>query len=153
MVKKNALKFVIWKYLPTFAECYKCFYEGGPLVRAPHHTNVCKISRLFGAKPSLAFDVAASTLASFLISLRRIGNPALFILSYLFDKTHLKRGKALALQLFLSITVFVMQKFHFTCTRILCILDDFLRKQTNKQIRAIISRTYTMSSGIILKTA
>ena len=72
MVKKNALKFVIWKYLPTFAEFYKCFYEGGPLVRAPHHTNVCKISRLFGAKPSLVFDVAASTLASFLISLRAL---------------------------------------------------------------------------------
>ena len=65
--------------------------------------------------------------------MQRIGNPALFILSYLFDKTHLKGGKFLAVQLFLSITVFVMQKFHSTCTRILCILDKFLPKKEQKQ--------------------
>ena len=39
----------------------------------------------------------------------------------------------MAVQLSLSITVFVMQKFHLTCTRILCILDKFLpKKEQNK---------------------
>jgi len=54
----------VWKWFvedyqrySSIINFYRCLYGVGQ-VYAPHHTNVCKISWLYGAKASLALDVS-----------------------------------------------------------------------------------------------
>ena len=60
--KKNPLvskvaKFENYQRYSGIINFYGCLYGVGQ-VHAHHHTNVCKISRFFGAVPSLALDVS-----------------------------------------------------------------------------------------------
>lgn len=61
---------------------------------------------------------------------------------------YLKLSKFFAVQFFCSITAFVMQKFHLTCTCILCILDEFLNTKWNSKdaFKAVLDTV----SGIFL---
>ena len=61
MIRKEHLKIRNVKFKRAFVCC------GAGQVRAPYHTNVCKVLRLCGAISSLSLDVSPLNLVSYLV--------------------------------------------------------------------------------------